>query len=95
MRELVDSAAAAGRIEVADAEAATFMVLSLNAAFITAGTLGNDAGVHRPDVQGITAFCLQGLGATLDDDWFDSINSKLRLPGRGAGRPRKRPAKKA
>jgi hypothetical protein len=110
VRELVDEAAAAGRIEVDDPEAATFMVLSLNAAYITADTLGNDAGVRRPDVAGIADFCLRGLGARLDDGWYEAIAGRLRFPARRArnggtaARPasgarratpaRKRPAKK-
>jgi AcrR family transcriptional regulator len=111
VRELVDEAAAAGRLEVDDAETATFMVLSLNAAYITADTLGNDAGVRRPDVVGIADFCLRGLGARLDDGWYDTIVGRLRFPprrarnGGTAARPasgarratpaRKRPAKKS
>lgn len=82
VRDLVDAAAAARRIEVADAEAATFMLLSLNAAFITTDMLGNDAGVKRPDVATLTAFCLHGLGAELDDGWFARIDTGLRLPAR-------------
>ena len=50
VRELAEAAAADGRITVRDPEGATFMVLSLNAAFITAQTLGNDAGVRRPEL---------------------------------------------
>jgi AcrR family transcriptional regulator len=99
VRELVEAAAAPGRIEAADPEAATYMLLSLNAAFITTETLGNDAGVRRPDVEGVTSFCLHGLGAKLDDGWFDAISARLRLPTRRPDRPapsppRKRAAKK-
>jgi len=111
VRELVDAAVTAQRIEVADAEAATFMLLSLNAAFITADMLGNDAGVRRPDVATLVAFCLQGLGAELDSGWLARVDAGLRLPSRrrraeaAAPRsprrarrpsaPRKRPTKKA
>jgi AcrR family transcriptional regulator len=111
VRELVDEAAAARRIDVADAEAATFMLLSLNAAFITADMLGNDAGVRRPDVATLVAFCLRGLGAELDSGWLARVDAGLRLPSRrrraeaAAPRsprrarrpsaPRKRPTKKA
>ena len=80
VRGLVESAAADGRIDVADAEAATFMILSLNAAFITAETIGNDVGVRRPGVADITSFCLRGLGADLDHDWYDAVIARLRLP---------------
>ena len=82
VRELVEAAAAAGRIEAHDPEGATFMLLSLNAAFITSETLGNDAGVDPPDVVGVASFCLQGLGAKLDEGWFDSIEGRLRFPAR-------------
>ena len=80
IRGLVDAAAADGSIVVADAEAATFMILSLNAAFITAETIGNDVGARRPAVSDITSFCLRGLGADLDDGWYDEVGARLRLP---------------
>jgi AcrR family transcriptional regulator len=82
VRELIDEAAAAGRVEVADPEAASYIVLSLNGAYITAETLGNDVGATRPDVEAITSFCLRGLRAELDDGWFDAVNARLRLPQR-------------
>jgi AcrR family transcriptional regulator len=80
VRGLVEAAAADGRIHVADAEAATFMILSLNAAFITAETIGNDVGVRRPDVADVTSFCLRGLGADLDENWYVAVSARLRLP---------------
>ena len=96
VRELVEAAAAAGRIEAHDPEGATYMLLSLNAAFITSETLGNDAGVNPPDVVGFTSFCLQGLGAKLEEGWFDSIEARLRFPARrrAAAPAPKRPARK-
>lgn len=80
MRDLVGAAASEGRIQAEDPEAVTFMILSLNASFITTGMLGNDAGVHRPDVVSITSFCLRGLGAELDDRWYDAIVARLQFP---------------
>jgi AcrR family transcriptional regulator len=80
LRELLEEASAAGRIRVDDADAATFIVLAINAAFITAQTLGNDAGVRRPEVGTVAAFCLRGLGAELDDGWFERIDGSLRFP---------------
>ena len=77
MRSLVEAAAATGRIQVSDAEAATFMILSLNAAFIT---IGNDAGVRRPDVAGLTSFTFRGLGAEFDVGWYDTVSARLELP---------------
>jgi AcrR family transcriptional regulator len=82
--ELVSSAASTGRIDVADPEGATFLILSVNAAFITAARVGNDAGVPRPDLVGITSFCLRGLGADLSDEWYDSVSSRLRFPAPSA-----------
>ena len=89
VRGLVEAAAVGGRIQADDREAATFMILSLNAAVITAETVGNDAGVHRPDTVGLTSFCLRGLGADLEDTWYESIDARLRFPKPrpGAGRP--------
>jgi AcrR family transcriptional regulator len=86
--DLVGAAAAAGRIRAEDPDAVTFMILSLNAAFITTGMLGNDAGVQRPAVGGITSFCLRGLGAEVDDEWCNSIASRLQFP---RARPRRAP----
>jgi hypothetical protein len=77
---LVETAAQAKRINIADTQGATFIILTVNAAFISAETVGNDAGVQRPDVVGITSFCLRGLGAEVDDSWFDDVNARLRLP---------------
>jgi AcrR family transcriptional regulator len=77
---LVKSAAAAERIVVADPEGATFLILTINAAFITAETVGNDAGVRRPDLIGITSFCLKGLGADLPDEWHETVSTRLRFP---------------
>jgi AcrR family transcriptional regulator len=82
LKDLVATAAAAGRIRVSDPEEATYMVFALKSTFITSLTLGNDFGVRLPTVQTLTSFCLAGLGASLDDDWFDTINAKLRLPER-------------
>lgn len=80
IRGLVEAAAAAGRLTVSDSEAATFMILSLNSAFITTETIGNDAGVRRPDIIGITSFCLHGLGADVDEEWCANVASRLRFP---------------
>jgi AcrR family transcriptional regulator len=77
---LVESAAEAGRITAADPEGATFLILTINAAFITAETLGNDAGVRRPDLVEVTSFCLRGLGAELPDDWHETVSARLRFP---------------
>jgi AcrR family transcriptional regulator len=85
VRGLVEAAAASGRLRADDPEAATFMILSLNAAVITAETVGNDAGVHLPDTVGLTSFCLRGLGARLEDSWYESIDAGLRVPTSRSG----------
>jgi AcrR family transcriptional regulator len=82
IRGLVEDARAAGRITATDPDGATFALLSLNAAYITTGTLGNDAGVSRPEPEDIVAFSLRGLGAQLDAGWFASISKRLQLPAR-------------
>ena len=93
VRGLVEAAATAGRIEVDDVDGATFMLLSVNASYITAETMGTDADGRRPDVVTVLSFCLHGLGAKLDDGWYERIEPALRLPGAGRHRapPRSRP----
>jgi AcrR family transcriptional regulator len=85
VRDLLDAAAADGRVEVDDVDAATFMLLSLNASYITTERLGNDAGVRRPDIPGLVTFGLRGLGAAVEPGWLDDITARLRFPDR---RPR-------
>jgi len=80
IRGLVVAASTAGGIEVDDPDAATFVLLALNAAYITTGTLGNDAGAERPEPAELVGFCLTGLGADLEAGWYDSILARLELP---------------
>ncbi len=80
MCELVNDAVDAGQIHVSDPEQATFMLLALKSAFITSQTLGNDYGVRLPDVAALTSFCLQGLGAPVDDAWIERVEAQLHLP---------------
>jgi AcrR family transcriptional regulator len=91
VRGLVEAATASGRLDAGDPEAATFMILSLNAAVITAETVGNDSGAHRPDTAGLASFCLRGLGARLEgngDNWYESVAARLRFPTPRPGRTR-------
>jgi AcrR family transcriptional regulator len=96
MRELVEAAAESGRIRTSDPEAATYMILALKSAFITSQTLGNDTAVRRPSVFMLTSFCLEGLGASLDQKWLEAVDAQLRLPDRAsrpsAGRSKGRPS---
>jgi AcrR family transcriptional regulator len=78
--ELVEDAAAAGRIAPRAPGPAAFLLLSLKTASLTSATLGNDVGVPAPGVEELVAFCLQGLGAELEPGWFASISARLRLP---------------
>jgi len=80
VERLVDDAAGAGRIQVSDPEAATFVLVSLNTAFITAETLGGDAGLRRPDTIEMVAFALRGLAADVDDGWLRTLERRLALP---------------
>ena len=80
MRDLVVVAADAGRIRTSDPEAATYMILALRSAFITSQTLGNDSAVRVPSMFMLTSFCLEGLGASVDDAWLEAVNAKLHLP---------------
>jgi AcrR family transcriptional regulator len=99
---LVEAAVAAKQLHVEDAEGATFLILAVNASVITAEVAGNDAGVRRPDIEGVTSFCLRGLGADLAEDWFQAVSARLRLPtplsrpvtGRGVQKAKKAPARR-
>ena len=82
VHDLVTAAAAAGSIADDDPEGATYVLLALKSAFLTGQTLGNDTGVRLPDVGGLVAFCLAGLGAPVDDAWLAAVDRKLRLPDR-------------
>lgn len=100
VRSLVAAAADAEQIRTSDVEAATYMVLALKSAYVTNRTLGNDSAVRMPSESGITSFCLEGLGASIDDKWLDAVDARLRLPdrigpsGSGGGRssPKRKPA---
>lgn len=90
---LVEAAAEAGSIVIDDAEAATFLLLSTNAAVITADRVGNDAGVAAPDVLTSVGFCLRGLGAELTEKDLAAIDRRLTLPKppkRAKPKPKKR-----
>ncbi len=87
LRELVEAADAAGTIQTPDPEATTYLLLTLNTASVTSNTLGNDVGVQPPDGPAIVGFCLQGLGAEMAPDWYETIGARLHLPGdRASGR---------
>ena len=78
--ELVHQAAAAGEIIDQDAQAAVYIIISLNSSFIISQTLGNDQGLDLPEPEGLARFCLQGLGADLKDGWYASMSGRLLPP---------------
>lgn len=80
VRRLVEAASDAGAVAVDDVEAATFLLLSTNAAVITADRVGNDAGVAGPDAMTAVAFCLRGLGAEFTAEDLAAIDRRLTLP---------------
>jgi hypothetical protein len=49
---------------------------------MTSQTLGNDTAVRLPSVYALTAFCLEGLGAPVDEAWFANVTANLHLPER-------------
>jgi AcrR family transcriptional regulator len=79
--ELVAEAAAANRIRASAPDEATYLTFALMATYITNVTLGNDFGARLPAVETLVSFCLTGLGASVDDGWFDRIHGELRMPG--------------
>ena len=83
VRELVDDATEAGHLRANDPDETTFMLLSLNASFITSEMLGNDAGVARPDLTEVVTFCLLGLGARVDPAWVADVTRRVQVPATG------------
>src|SRR5690606_8946682 len=59
VRARVVAASDAGQDTLTDPDGAVFMLMSLNAAFITSERLGNDSGVTRPDAADVVVFCLR------------------------------------
>jgi AcrR family transcriptional regulator len=80
VRALLAAAAADGRVSAGDLDAATFLLLSLNAASITSDTIGDDHGSRRPDPIALVAFALRGLGARPGPGWLAAVDARLRLP---------------
>ena len=79
VRDLVVEAAAAGQIQVDDPDGATYMVVALKSALVTSHSLGNDTVVPLPSVTAFAAFCLAGLGASVDEKWLGRVDGKLKL----------------
>ena len=80
-RGLYRAAAATGRIGDVGEAGAVYMLMALNSAYITSQTLGNEYGVELPDRERHARFCLQGIGAQLDDGWYDRVSARINLHG--------------
>lgn len=80
IRTLLSHARDAGEVSVDDLDGATFMILSLNAAVITAHRVGNDAGVPGPDPLEGVRFCLAGLGADTTAIDLPALDRRLKIP---------------
>ncbi|MGZ4708237.1 MAG: TetR/AcrR family transcriptional regulator [Acidimicrobiales bacterium] len=78
--ELYRQAVAAGSIVDRGEQQAVYMITALNGAFITSRTLGNDSGLELPDHPDLARFCMQGLGAEVDDAWYEKVSDLVRLP---------------
>jgi AcrR family transcriptional regulator len=80
VRNLLDVAATAGRVDVTDLDAATYLLLTLNASSITSRMLGNDTGNGQPALVDVVSFSLRGIGALLEPGYVDALQPRLRLP---------------
>ena len=78
--ELHSEAVAAGEITDGNSQQAVYSIVALNSAFIHSLTLGNEYGLELPDPQGLARFCLRGMGADLDDDWYARVSELVHLP---------------
>ena len=79
-RELVSAAVDAKAIRDCDPEAAAYLIVALNAAFIGSQTLGNDFDLRLPDVKLLTTFCMRGLDASVDNAWYERVAKRVQLP---------------
>lgn len=95
LEQLVADAAVDARVRADDPDEAAYLAFALMTTFITNHTLGNDLGAQLPTQQTLVAFCLTGLGASLDANWYERIGAELRLPKRRARSGRSRSVKAA
>jgi len=79
LRQLYQAAAATGRLTDRGEQGAVWLLAALNSAYLTSQTLGNEYGVDLPDHEAYCRFCLQGLGAELDDGWYQRVNGALQV----------------
>ncbi len=86
--ELYRAAADAGGILDRGEQPAVYMVTALNHAYVISSTLGNEYGLELPDHVAFTRFCLQGLGAEVDDAWYARVDGLVHLPRGPISTPR-------
>jgi AcrR family transcriptional regulator len=63
-RDLVGEAIAAGAIPPRDPDAAAYMIVTMQFAYVNSSLLGNELGTMLPTAEGLGWFCALGLGAT-------------------------------
>ena len=99
--ELHRAAADAGDILDRGEQPAVYMITALNHAYVISSTLGNEYALELPDHEAFARFCLQGLGAQVDDAWYARVASRVQLPRgpistpRGASATRSQPIEPA
>jgi hypothetical protein len=86
--ELYRSAVAAGGILDRGEQPAVYMIAALNHAYIISSTLGNEYGLELPQPEDFARFCLQGLGAEVDDAWYHRVGQLVHLPRGPISTPR-------
>lgn len=86
--ELYRAAVAAGGILDRGEQPAVYMITALNHALVISSTLGNEYGLELPDHEAFSRFCLQGLGAEVDDAWYARVGARIRLPRGPISTPR-------
>ncbi len=80
IRDLVVAAQESGQVRLADADAATFLILSTNTAVITAQRISSDVGVAAPDRHSTVQFCLGGLQADVSSVDLVALEQRIVLP---------------
>ncbi len=67
-------------LDVRAADPAVYLLIAINNAFITSNVLGNESGLHLPEVRELVRFAMQGLGTVHDDAWYDQVAKQVKLP---------------
>jgi len=80
LMEVTADAARTNQIRHIEDEAAAYLITVINTGYVTGRTLGNEYGLQPPDPLTLTAFCLRGLGASVERDRLADIHRRLRFP---------------